>query len=55
MEFTIREIAVIINSLETRLEWAELDDEILDEQPHLKSALKKLKSFEFDIQKREKK
>jgi hypothetical protein len=51
MELTINEIAVIINSLEARKEWAEDEGEIADEQTYLDSALKKLKSLKFDLQK----
>lgn len=45
MKLTSQEIVVIINSLEARKEWAEEEGEVLDEQPHLISALNKLKGI----------
>jgi len=49
MEFSSREIAVMLNALEARKEWAEDDGEILDEQPHIISAINKLENISTKI------
>ena len=54
MIYTIQEISAIINSVEARKEWCEDEGEYPDEQPHLESALRKLKSQLIEIETEEK-
>ena len=49
IKLTPDEIYVIKRSLEARKEWAESEDNISDEVPHLESVLKKLNMLSFEL------